>query len=114
MMRIIVASIITLVFLGLGGRIAGAIEFPPEPLKKLIIHTVKSGEELHLLAGYYFLDCRQWVNIYQANMGTIVNPNKIYPGQELYVFVDADWTPPFDLDAYVNKWRPYLLSGTVP
>jgi hypothetical protein len=47
-------------------------------------------------------------------MGTIVNPNKIYPGQELYVFVDADWTPPFDLDAYVNKWRPYLLSGTVP
>ena len=114
MTRITVALIITLVFLGLGERIAGAIEFPPEPAKKLIIHTVKSGEELHLLAGYYFLDCRQWVNIYQANMGTIVNPNRIKPGQQLYVYVDADWKPPFDLDAYVNKWRPYLLSGTAP
>lgn len=113
-MRITVAFIITLVFLGLVVRVTSAIEFPPEPPKKLIIHTVKSGEELHLLAGYYFLDCRQWVQIYQANMGTIVNPNKIYPGQELYVFVEQDWTPPFDLDAYVEKWRPYLLSGTVP
>jgi hypothetical protein len=28
--------------------------------------------------------------------------------------VENDWTPPFDLDAYVEKWRPYLLSGTVP
>jgi hypothetical protein len=113
-MRVINILQIMMIVLGFAIPRAHSIEFPPEPPKKLIIHTVKSGEELHLLAGYYFLDCRQWVNIYQANMGTIVNPNKIYPGQELYVFVDADWTPPFDLDAYVNKWRPYLLSGTVP
>ena len=114
MIRITTALIITLVVLGLGQRVASSIEFPPEPPKRMIVHTVKSGEELHLLAGYYFLDCRQWERIYQANMGTIRNPNKIYPGQELYVYVDQDWTPPFDLDAYVNKWRPYLLSGTVP
>jgi hypothetical protein len=113
-MRVINILQIMMIVLGFAIPRAHSIEFPPELPKKLIIHTVKSGEELHLLAGYYFLDCRQWVNIYQANMGTIVNPNKIYPGQELYVFVDADWTPPFDLDAYVNKWRPYLLSGTVP
>ena len=113
-MRISLAIILTLVFLGLGELIAGAIVFPPEPPKRLVVHTVKSGEELHLLAGYYFLDCRQWVNIYQANMGTIVSPNRIYPGQELYVYVEQDWTPPFDLDAYVNKWRPYLLSGRAP
>ena len=108
MMRIAAAFIIALSFLGLGGRIAGAIEFPPEPPKKLIVHTVKSGEELHLLAGYYFLDCRQWERIYQANMGTITNPNRIYPGQQLYVYVEQDWKPPFDLGAYVEKWRPYL------
>lgn len=113
-MRKTAALILAIVIFGLSWLEAGAIEFPPEPPKKLIIHTVKSGEELHLLAGYYFLDCRQWVQIYQANMGTIVNPNKIYPGQQLYVYVENDWTPPFDLDAYVEKWRPYLLSGTVP
>lgn len=113
-MRIINILQIMMIVLGFAIPRAHSIEFPPEPPKKLIIHTVKSGEELHLLAGYYFLDCRQWVNIYQANMGTIVNPNRIYPGQELYVFVDVDWKPPFDLDAYVEKWRPYLLSGTVP
>lgn len=106
--------LILLIFLFLAVPISRSIEFPPEPPKKLIVHTVKSGEELHLLAGYYYLDCRQWPQIYQANLGSIANPNKIYPGQELYVYVEEDWTPPFDLDAYVAKWRPYLLSGTVP
>lgn len=113
-MRVINILQIMMIVLGFAIPRAHSIEFPPEPPKKLIIHTVKSGEELHLLAGYYFLDCRQWENIYQANMGTIVNPNRIKPGQQLYVYVDADWKPPFDLDAYVNKWRPYLLSGTAP
>lgn len=113
-MRILNLIPVLMILLGISLRAANSIEFPPEPPKKLIVHTVKSGEELHLLAGYYFLDCRQWPQIYQANMGTIVNPNKIYPGQQLYVYVEEDWTPPFDLDAYVEKWRPYLLSGTVP
>ncbi|MEQ9618777.1 MAG: hypothetical protein RIG61_06355 [Deltaproteobacteria bacterium] len=106
--------IIFLVVLGLAAPMANSIEFPPEPPKKVITHTVKKGEELHLLAGYYYLDCRQWVRIYHSNTGAIANPNKIYPGQVLYVYVDEDWEPPFDLDAYVEKWRPYLLSGTVP
>lgn len=100
--------------LGLAAPFARAIEFPPEPPKKVVTHTVKRGEQLHLLAGYYYLDARQWVRIYQANMGTITNPNKIYPGQELFVIVEEDWEPPFDLDAYVERWKPYLLSGTAP
>jgi len=94
--------------------LAHPVDFPPEPPKKVIAHTVKKGEELHLLAGYYYLDCRQWVKIYQSNPGAIQNPNKLYPGQELYVIVDADWEPPFDLDEYVETWRPYLLSGSTP
>ena len=93
---------------------AYSIEFPPEPPKRVIAHTVKRAEELHLLAGYYYRDPRQWVRIYQDNAGTIRNPNRIYPGQVLYVTVDQDWTPPFDLDAYVAEWGPYLLNGTVP
>lgn len=93
---------------------AYSIEFPPDPPKRVIAHTVKRAEELHLLAGYYYRDPRQWVRIYQDNAGTIQNPNRIYPGQVLYVTVDEDWTPPFDLDAYVAEWGPYLLNGTVP
>jgi hypothetical protein len=52
-MRIL--SIITMLVLVLSIALpaASAIEYPPEPPQKLIIHTVKSGEELHLLAGYY-------------------------------------------------------------
>ena len=106
--------ILVALFISLNAPLARAIDFPPEPPKKVITHTVKKGEELHLLAGYYYLDCRQWVKIYQSNLGTIQNPNKLYPGQELYVIVDADWEPPFDLDEYVETWRPYLLSGSTP
>ncbi len=113
-MKVLKSILLFLVVSGLAVPSAHAIEFPPEPKKKLITHTVKKGEELHLLAGYYYLDCRQWVRIYQANMGNIINPNKLYPGQELYVFVDEDWEPPFDLDKYVEKWRPSLQSGTAP
>ncbi len=51
---------------------------------------------------------------YEDNMGTIQNPNKLYPGQELFGIVDADWEPPFNLDEYVETWRPYLLSGSAP
>ena len=105
---------IFVVILGITLRAANSIEFPPEPPKRVIAHTVKRAEELHLLAGYYYRDPRQWVRIYQDNAGTIRNPNRIYPGQVLYVTVDQDWTPPFDLDAYVAEWGPYLLNGTVP
>ncbi|MCC6712111.1 MAG: hypothetical protein IT344_02000 [Candidatus Dadabacteria bacterium] len=93
---------------------AYSIEFPPEQPKRVIAHAVKRAEELHLLAGYYYRDPRQWVRIYRDNAGTIRNPNRIYPGQVLYITVDRDWTPPFDLDAYVAEWGTYLLNGTVP
>ena len=106
--------ILVALFISLYAPLAHSIDFPPDPPKKVITHTVKKGEELHLLAGYYYLDCRQWVKIYQSNLGTIQNPNKLYPGQELYVIVDADWEPPFDLDEYVENWRPYLFSGGTP
>jgi hypothetical protein len=107
---------LTSIFVALGFVIPSAhsIEFPPEPPKRVIEHTVKRAEELHLLAGYYYRDPRQWVRIYQDNAGAIQNPNRIYPGQVLYVTVDQDWTPPFDLDAYVAEWGTYLLNGTVP
>ena len=78
------------------------IEFPP-PKYTTTYHTVKKGETLGVLAGYYMLNPREWRKIRQWNQGQI-RGTRIYPGQELLIFVNKKWTPPFDLDAYVNEW----------
>jgi hypothetical protein len=80
-----------------------AQELPPEPGKHIIVHTVKRGEELHLLAAYYLLNARDWYKIYSWNADVIKHQNTIHPGQELLIYVDDKWTPPYDLDKYVRK-----------
>ncbi|HLE25843.1 MAG TPA: hypothetical protein VI935_09375 [Thermodesulfobacteriota bacterium] len=74
----------------------------PEPGKRLITHIVKKGEELHLLAGYYLLNARDWYLIYNRNSDVIRNQNRIFPGQELMIYVDNDWQPPYNLDEYIK------------
>lgn len=81
---------------------ASAIEFPP-PKYTTTYHTVKKGETLGVLAGYYMLNPREWRKIRQWNTQEI-RGSRIYPGQELLIFVNKKWQPPFDLDAYVNEW----------
>ncbi len=76
-----------------------------EPGKRLIVHTVKKGEELHLLAGYYLLNSREWYKIQTWNSSVIKNQNRIYPGQELLIYVDNDWQPPYNLDEYLKEIR---------
>lgn len=85
---------------------AGALELPPPPATKTIIHTVKKGEQLHVLAGYYYGDCRQWVRIYNNNSYQIKNKNLIYPGQQFAIVVDENWVPPFDLDEFIKTYHP--------
>jgi hypothetical protein len=80
-----------------------AEELSPEPGKHIIVHTVKSGEELHLLAAYYLLNARDWYKIYTWNADVIKHQNTINPGQELLIYVDDSWTPPYNLDEYVKK-----------
>jgi hypothetical protein len=74
-----------------------------EPGQRFIIHTVKEGEELHLLAGYYLLNSREWYRIYSWNSHAISNTNRISPGQDLIVYVNSDWQPPYNLDEYVRS-----------
>jgi len=81
---------------------AWAIEFPP-PKYTTTYHTVKKGETLGVLAGYYMLNPREWRKIRQWNPSEI-RGSRIYPGQELMIFINKKWEPPFDLDAYVNEW----------
>ena len=44
------------------------------------IHQVMPGDDLHLIAGYYYGDARQWERIWQANRDQIRNPNRIERG----------------------------------
>ena len=81
---------------------AGSIEFPP-PKYTTTFHTVKRGENLKLLAGYYMLNPREWRKIREWNNG-VIRGSRIYPGQELLIFINKKWEPPFDLNAYVKEW----------
>ncbi len=91
---------------------AYSIEFPP-PKYTTTFHTVKKGESLGVLAGYYMLNPREWRKIREWNPDEI-RGSRIYAGQELLIFVNKKWEPPFDLDAYVNEWILGLApDGTV-
>lgn len=81
---------------------AQSIEFPP-PKYTTTFHTVKRGENLKLLAGYYMLNPREWRKIREWNNSEI-RGSRIYPGQELLIFINKKWEPPFDLNAYVKEW----------
>lgn len=80
-----------------------AEEYSPEPGKRRVVHTVQRGEELHLLAGYYRLNARDWHKLYTWNSDLVKNQNRIYPGQDLVIYVANDWTPPYNLDEYVRS-----------
>ena len=74
---------IVAVLLFIGSSQAWAIEFPP-PKYTTTYHTVKKGETLGVLAGYYMLNPREWRKIRQWNPSEI-RGSRIYPGQELMI-----------------------------
>ena len=49
------------------------------------LHQVMPGDNLHLIAGYYYGDARQWERIWQANRDQISNPNVIERGALLRI-----------------------------
>ena len=102
MMKILQVSLLLLASIIISPSLKA--ETPSSELdKRLIIHTVKKGEELYLLAGYYLLNARDWYLIYNCNSDVIRNQNRIFPGQELMIYVDNDWQPPYNLDEYIKS-----------
>lgn len=81
----------------------------PSPSMEEIRHPVGAGEDLHLLAAYYYGDARQWKRIYQTNRGQIKNPSRIYPTQILCIEVPIGWKPPMPFSAWMDQVR-----GTAP
>lgn len=49
------------------------------------LHEVQPGDNLHLIAGYYYGDARQWDRIWETNRDRISNPNRIEPGMLLRI-----------------------------
>ncbi len=49
------------------------------------LHQVMPEDNLHLIAGYYYGDARQWERIWQANKTQIRNPNRIERGALLRI-----------------------------
>lgn len=64
---------------------------------RLIEHIVQEGDNLHLIAGYYYKDPRQWKKIYSMNRDVISNPNRIFPDEVLEIKVDPfrQWDIPY-------------------
>ena len=48
-------------------------------------YTVKSGDSLSKIAKQYYGDAGQWRKIFEANRGSISDPDKIQVGQELTI-----------------------------
>lgn len=50
-----------------------------------VLHQVMPGDDLRLIAGYYFGDTRQWERIWQANKDQVRDPNRIQEGALLRI-----------------------------
>ena len=73
------------------------------PQRVMRVHEVKAGEDLHLIAGYYYGDTRQWKKIWELNRKEVRNPNRISVGQMLNIEVEPGWKPKFSMDEYLNQ-----------
>jgi hypothetical protein len=85
-MRTVRASQVVMVsLLGIGISLVcpNAPHAAPAPLDA--IHEVMPGDDLHLIAGYYYGDARQWERIWRANRDQISNPNRIERGALLRI-----------------------------
>ncbi len=54
-------------------------------VKTAFLYTVVPGDNLHWLAARFYGDARHWTTIYQANRGTIRNPNRLPVGLTLLI-----------------------------
>lgn len=59
----------------------------PSPAKaaETLEHEVVQGDDLHLLAGYYYRDPRRWQEIFNSNRDRIKNADLIWTGMVLKI-----------------------------
>jgi hypothetical protein len=75
-------------------------------------HLVGPGEDLHLLAAYYYGDARQWKKIYRLNRFQIRNPNRIRPQQVLRIDLPDGWKPALPFSAWMKMVKGSSFPGS--
>ena len=79
------------------------------------LHEVLPGDNLRLIAGYYYGDVRQWERIWNANRDQVRNPNRIERGDLLRI---PDATVPTesyaDFVARAQRPLPPQVVVTIP
>ncbi len=82
-----------------------------------IMHQVQRGDDLRLIAGYYYGDTRQWERIWKTNRSQVRNPNRIQPGALLRI-PDAMAPPESYADFLARVRRSTAMAepseGTAP
>jgi len=73
----------TVVGLAAGTPALAAAEAASGPQDAL--HEVMTGDNLHLIAGYYYGDARMWERIWATNKAQVKNPNVIERGMLLLI-----------------------------
>ena len=53
-------------------------------------HTIRSGDNLHLIAGYYYGDPRQWKRVWKTNRKALPGPNRLASGKILRIEGSSD------------------------
>ena len=76
------------------------------------LHEVMPGDDLHLIAGYYYGDARQWERIWQANRDQIPNPNRI--GRGLLLRIPEVVSPDESYADFLARSRRVIAPPIVP
>ncbi len=77
-----------------------------------VLHVVLPGENLHLLAAFYYGNPREWARIYRENRSVIPNPRVLKVGQKLRIVILEGWKPAvpyqewFRLATRNGEWTP--------
>jgi hypothetical protein len=84
-----------------------AVSLPAAGLAGEVRHVVLPGDDLHLIAAYYYGDPRLWEEIYQANRALgLRRPSRLTPGQELRIPDRGCGVFPLPYPEWRDKVRP--------
>jgi nucleoid-associated protein YgaU len=80
---------------------AGAALLAPPPARcaePAAEHVVRPGDNLHLIAGYFYRDPRQWRRIRKLNRKAVSDPNHLVPGRVLQIELEPGlaWDIPYE------------------
>ena len=79
-----------------GGLVLGPTG--PALAAETVEHAIRAGDNLHLIAGYYYRDPRQWRKVWKLNGASLGRPSQLVPGRTLRVerIAGVSWDIPYE------------------